>query len=162
MHFTQSSWILQRNGSRFMISDGISWIPGSVWFACISLGFSTVEDVFAARWRPQSAFWAPRSGPRAHFSESYMKFMFSHEFNAKMMASTWFWCDFVCFTWKSWILPRNYTDFMISDGKWWDPGNAKFLCNSLGFSTVEEVFAARWRPQSAFRAPWSGPRAHFG
>ena len=145
-----------------MIPDGKWWHPGNAKFLCDSLGFSTVEEVSAARWRHQSVFWAPRSGPRAHSSESHVKIMLHHGFNAKMMICTWFWCDFVCFTWKSWILPRNYTDFMISDGKWWDPGNAKFLCNSLGFSNVEEVFAARWRPQSAFWAPRSGPRAHFG
>ena len=67
-----------------MISDGISWIPGSASFACISLGFSTVEEVLAARRRPRNGFLAPQGAPRAHSSESYKKIMKNHGTYAKI------------------------------------------------------------------------------
>ena len=79
----------------------------------------------------------------AHFCENDMEFLVNHKFLPRMMVSTWLCCNSVLFTWKSMILQRNDTDFMNSDGKWWDPGNAKFHCNSLGFSMVRDVIPSR-------------------
>ena len=81
-----------------MEKDGI---PGNAKFYCNSLGFSTVGEVLAARWRPRNAFLAPQGAPRAHFSESYKKIMKNHGTSAKIAMFLCSWCNFVYFTQSS-------------------------------------------------------------